>query len=270
MLGYQSNPVFYVLTERGEDAPVKIGKDETWPSRFVQARCHTPRGIQTIATFHPPRGEKVSKWDVEVRRHFASRKLKTRALEWYGVSASEAVEDLRNLLSSFRVECAPTPTIRAEHRYYDDWREIRPKFEKFAWRIFVHQEDSTGRLKASYGALYDTAYLYCPTYNWRPLLLVLGFESPLQSLDGNRIVSNAWNALMGDKHLGLGAISEEVGWLSPAATLGKVSEFLLAQGLCKFALDRPKPNNAPRRDQAMGSQRIAIGGVPSRKWVRIP
>ncbi|WP_159709487.1 hypothetical protein [Geminicoccus flavidas] len=43
--------VIYVFSDPGLPAACKIGKDENLPSRYKQARCHTPRGIEAAGLF---------------------------------------------------------------------------------------------------------------------------------------------------------------------------------------------------------------------------
>jgi hypothetical protein len=266
MLGYAVNPVFYVMHEREVLSPVKIGKDETWPSRFVQARCHTPRPLVVAAILKSAVG-RVSAFDGAVRLGFEKDKIQTRAKEWFNLTPKEAVKRLMSLLPGFELVIAPEVQIKSEHQFYDDWRDCRARTLRYAWRIFVHEEAGTGRLKASYGALFDTHFLYCATYNWRPLRLVAGFESP-EGRIGNRKVEAAWARLTEELRLGCQNQYEQVGWLSSSATLDKVSEFLRASGLVSFPLNRPKPLDAPLKDPAMSKKWVERGKVPPLEWVK--
>lgn len=45
---------FYILEDAAVPGAVKVGKDTSWPTRFKQARCHSPGTIRVHATFTLP------------------------------------------------------------------------------------------------------------------------------------------------------------------------------------------------------------------------
>jgi hypothetical protein len=212
---------------------------------------------------------RVSAFDSDVKTAFKKhRRRSARAGEWYDLSPKQAVDLLSQTLPSFKIEIEPQIAMKPVHRQYDDWRECRGSYNKYAWRIFVHGEAQSGRLKVSYGALFDTHYLYCATYNWRSLLLVAAFESGT-SAKGNGLVERAWHDLMNDKLLGRGSEAEEVGWLSSNATLRAVADFLHSRDLNDFPLSRAKPGDAPLRDPTMSGKFISPGAIPELKWCKV-
>jgi hypothetical protein len=258
----------YVFADPGVPGACKIGKDENWPSRYKQARCHSPRGIDVAAHFAFPTKEAVRAAEGAIKRAFATHRRAGDVDEWFDLPPRDAIGRLQQtgILQSGDTRASPTPLLPASARLYDDWREQNPKYASLLWHLWLFEEQSPDRrLKLSYGALYDTAYHYAFTYNPWPVRLIAGFEhtggvaadSPANT-GPNAEIRRAWEHVQAK--LGNPA-SEQVGWLHPGAAPRRVADHLAAFGIRAFALDRPKPPGARVRDPSV-SPAVAIGAVP--------
>lgn len=230
------------------------------------APSHTPRGIEAAAIWLLPSPEPARALDAAFRRQFARASFSDRSLEWYDFELEEALRRVAPILpAGSKLEIDPTipPLGRV---LWDDWREIRPKYAGYRWRIWIFQERSPSRsVKVAYGALYDTHFRYAFTYNPYPVFLVGGLEHP-SGATANHAVESAWEALMDDLKLGRGRGAREVGWLRPGASVADSAHFLTQRGLVAFKLARPKPIDAPPKEASI--QRVNFGEIPPQDWVR--
>lgn len=259
-----STPVVYVIRENPLTKPVKIGTDTKWPHRFRAAASHTPREIEAAAIWILPNPEFARVLDATFRRELARAAHSQRVLEWYDLTLDEAVRKIEPLLPAGSV-LTLSPTIAPLGlQVWDDWREIRPKYRGFSWRMWMFREHSPQQtIKVSYGALYDTHFRYAFTYNPWPVFLIGGFEHPTGSR-ANDVVAAAWTELM--SRFGQGHSSRHVGWLRQGIAASDVSAFLVDRGLVPFPLARPKPTDAPAKEASIVA--VRYGDVPPQTWVR--
>lgn len=260
--------VIYLFEDSGVPGACKIGKDEKWPSRYKQARCHTPRGITVKAIFMPVDKDATRIAESAAKRALARYSRSGDVNEWFNLPAHEAIEHLedRKILRAQDRQPISTPALPESARLYDDWREQGAKFKRLRWHLWLFRENSSQpRLKLSYGALYDTAYHYAFTYNPWPVRLIAGFEHEAaiaaehpDNERPNAAIRRAWESVQ----TALGnPVSEQVGWLQEGTTARHVAERLAAFGIRPFPLDRPKPDGARARDPSVNPP-VATGSVP--------
>ena len=171
--------VIYVFADPGLPAASKIGKDENWPSRYKQARCHTPRGIQVAGLFRLDAKAAVQQAERAAHTLLAAHRRPGDVNEWFDLPPREAMLRLTaaGVLDARTAQPAGPPELPGSARLYDDWRDHRPAVAGFRWQAWLFREESPeGRLKLTYGALHDTAFRYAFTYNPWPVRLDAGFE----------------------------------------------------------------------------------------------
>jgi hypothetical protein len=265
--------VIYVMSDLGLPGACKVGKNQAWPSRYVQARCHTPRGLRIEGVFGFDGRAAMEEAESAAKRELSHVRRVGDVVEWFDLAASAAIERLLKAGILRQQDALPmiVKLSRAE-RFYDDWREQRSKFLAFRWRLWLFEEQSPERrLKLSYGALYDTAYRYAFTYNPWPVRLIAGFEHRagvedvnLGNEGPNREIRSSWERVQA----AFGNLaSEQVGWLLPSVQPSQVAQRLAADDIHSFRLDRPKPAGAPPRDASLNPP-TPIGTIPSQDRVK--
>lgn len=261
---------FYVFQDDAIPGSVKIGKDTSWPSRYKQARCHTPGNITVAALFQLPDMDRSGqeRLDSLIKSTFQpySRPVSCNGAgvqEWYDLDAESAIRKLRHLpeLSEAEMSGNILPLLPAGQIDYEDWRD-RGKSE-CRWRAFLfqvvdlHEKTShphVGRLKISAGSLYDTAYRYNFTYNPFPVVLIGGFETDLTIEENNKNIMDGWHEVV--TSLGNGATSQPMGWLQEGVTPENVRDTLAKYRSTPFLLSRHKPEDARPKDPSLSATPI--------------
>ena len=183
---------YYVLVDQEIPTCVKVGKDTNWPQRYKQARCHSPGKIVVAATLQIPSANRAEQEALDASvKHVLSPYMRNvsignaRVLEWYDVTAVEAVRLLLTIpaLAKSEVTVNPPEIQFTQSAYeYEDWRDRgQPQYR---WRAFLFQilpsssaaaYPHDGRMKLAAGSLYDTAYRYNFTYCPFPVALIGGY-----------------------------------------------------------------------------------------------
>src|SRR6185295_15923963 len=98
----------------GISGSCKIGTSSTLGSRYRQARCHTPRGIQVEAFFDLGSRERVKLAESAVKRHLADVRRPGDGKEWFDVAPVVAMDRIRSLpeLALARLLTAKEPKLR--------------------------------------------------------------------------------------------------------------------------------------------------------------
>ncbi|MDF1586216.1 GIY-YIG nuclease family protein [Marinimicrococcus flavescens] len=257
--------VIYVFADPGVPGACKIGKDTRWPYRYKQARCHTPRPIAIEGVFTFDDKDALGAAEKRIRQVLGGCRRPGDVNEWFDLPAAEAIARLQKagILGSRNLREAMAPRLSRSGLLYDDWREQGKASQNYRWLIAMFEEQSPERrLKLSYGALHDTAFLYAFTYNPWPVRLVAGFEHGRAvaaedpgNVEPNRLLKQAWEEVQRQ----FGSLqSEQVGWLNQGVTSGEVARRLAALDVHPFPLDRPKPPGARLRDASI-KKSTAIG-----------
>ncbi len=261
---------FYFLEDEQVPGATKVGKDTAWPSRFKQARCHSPGRIRARAVIRLPEASRALQGELDglvngalamFRRDVAFHGIGVR--EWYDLPWESALQRVRVLGQFAAAEVAIDPDIQLPPSQldYEDWRDRGHRDRR--WRLFVFQvrdmQEATGhphigRFKVAAGSLYDTAYRYNFTYCPFPVVLVGGFESAAPIQDNNRSVIEAWREMV-MRH-GPGETGQPMGWLVPGVDRTTISEIAHKYGLAAFPLDRPKPSDARVKDPSVSETPI--------------
>lgn len=261
---------FYFLEDEQVLGTTKVGKDTAWPSRFKQARCHSPGRIKARAVLRLPNASRAlqSEFDGAIndalapfRRNVTFNGVGVR--EWYDLTWALALQRIRSLSQFAAAEAEIDPDIKLPKSQldYEDWRDRGHRDRR--WRLFVFQvrdlpdasgHPHVGRFKVAAGSLYDTAYCYNFTYCPFPVVLVGGFESAAPIEDNNRQVIEAWREMV--TRYGPGETGQPMGWLVPGTNRTTISEIAGRHGLTAFSLDRPKPSDARVKDPSVSETPI--------------
>jgi hypothetical protein len=239
--------VIYALADCGLDERCKIGKDTKWPERFMRARSHTPRGIRVLAIWEI-NGTELAKAEDDAAESLPKRTA-TRAIEWYDVPTSSAIERVTANLSVQPKTLRAAPIVRP----YDDWRSLPEEDRGFRKRIWVHVEAGPlerkkPRIKVIPSVFLDTAYRFTFTYNPWPVYLVAGYQWPCAATNGRHEEANGamwqvWEGLLA-RH-GTGVPATSIGRLDEGTEFRTVTHFLENAGLVSYDLNSPKPQDAP-------------------------
>lgn len=264
--------LIYVFSDKGLPGACKIGTSSTLESRYRQARSHTPRGITAEAFFDLGSSDAARAAEAAAKRALSAFRRLGDATEWFDLEPGLAIDHLLALpeFATARLR-KEAPKLKPSDRLYDDWREARPQFQDYKWRLFLFEEQSAERrLKLSYGVLYETAYRYVFTYNPYPVRVIAGFEdpgAPEQQSHANRSVNlrmvTAWESVQ--EEVG-SLVAEEVGWLKQGVSAALVAVLLSRHGFLPFDLFRPKPLGALARESSMNPP-ISYGGALPRARV---
>lgn len=174
LLGRCVKYALYFFTDPGVPGACKIGKDENRPSRYKQARCHSPRGIIVSAVFGFAGKAELTAAERAAHRLLPFHRRPGDVKEWFDLPAAAAIDKLiaAGILDPRNAGPASVPPLPASARLYDDWRDHRPAVAGFRWQLWLFAEASPERrLKLTYGALHDTAFRYAFTYNPWPVRL---------------------------------------------------------------------------------------------------
>jgi len=263
---------FYVFQDNEVPGSVKIGKDTAWPSRYKQARCHTPGNITVQALFQLPdmdrsRQEQLDSLIKAVLQPYARNVSYNGAgvLEWYNLDADSAVQKIIQIpeFAEAAISRNVQPVLPVSQHDYEDWRD-RGKSE-CRWRAFLFKvvdlpektgHSHIGRLKISAGSLYDTAYRYNFTYNPFPAVLIGGFETDLTIEENNQQIMDGWHHVV--TSLGNGPKSQPMGWLQEGVSPDEVKDAMAMYSCKSFPLARQKPGDARPKDPSLGATLIGI------------
>lgn len=266
---------FYIMQDDELPGSVKVGKDTSWPSRFKQARCHTPGKMNVPALFQLQDADRQEQEHLDGLIKSALQPFSrdvtygvSQVKEWYDISPEHAIQLIQKIpeFADALLTRNVFPDLPASQLCYEDWRD-RGKNE-CRWRAFLFQvvdlpqktnHPHVGKLKLTAGSLYDTAYRYNFTYCPFPVILIGGFESKLPIPENNRNVLLGWEHAV--NRLGNGTTKQPMGWMNKGVSPADVRD-ALAKFDCKpFPLSRPKPRDARPKDPSLSA--TAPGNVYS-------
>ncbi len=261
---------FYIMEDRAVEGCVKVGKDTSWPKRFVQARCHTPGEIHVCAVFILPPSDRSEQDRVDhlVRSALApfrrNIEISGRGVqEWYNLSPPDAEKHLLKIpeLRGVPVDKSGNPTLTSKQLDYEDWRDRGAKDKRhraFLFEVVPNRDHNThphvGRIKLVAGSLYDTAYKYNFTYCPFAVELVGGFESVDKIADNNKILQDAWKFIV--SKYGKGPDRQPMGWLNPGTTTLEVRKEMERYEFTPFRLSRAKPMDSRVKDPSISKTEI--------------